>query len=230
MSEFLSEFETLCNTLSLRYSNVNKWLIGGDFNINLLHSSNDSDRFIDTLKLYSLYPSIFNVIRPDLNTLLNNIFLSWSEFVHSFVLHVDISDHCPVISQIRINLGKNIDVTDSRRFKRPFNESNIVKFISDLSDEDWNNIYSCADAYDAYDMFNSKLGACLNYCFPLCEQTVKNDKSSYSWFTNELRVGAQKKSKLYHDYLKRKVSKECYCKCRNSHNASVRKARHEVYK
>ena len=54
VSEFLSEFETLCNTLSLRYSDVNKWLIDGDFNINLLHRSNYSDRFIDTLMLYSL--------------------------------------------------------------------------------------------------------------------------------------------------------------------------------
>ena len=213
MRKFLSEFETLCNTLSLRYSDVNKWLIGDNFNINLLHCSNDSDRFIDTLRLYSLYPSIFNVTMPDSNALLDNIFLSWPEFVHSFVLHVDISDHWPVISQIRINCGNNIDATESHRLKRSFNESNIAEFINVLSDEDWNNVYSCADANNAYDMFNSKLGACLNYCFPLCEQTVKNDKSANSWFINELRVGARKKSKLYYDYLKGKVSQECYCKC-----------------
>ena len=153
--------------------------------------------------------------------------MSWPEFVHSFVLHVDISDHCPVISQIRINRGKNIDVTESHRLKRSFNKSNIIEFSNVLSDEDWNDIYSCADAYNAYDMFNFKLSACSNYCFPLCEQIVKNDKSANSWFANELRVGARKKSKLYHDYLKGKVSKECYCKCRNSCNASVRKARHD---
>ncbi len=227
--DFLSEFETLCNTLSLRFSDVSKWLIGGDFNIDLLHRSNDSDRFIDTLMLYSLYPSIFTVTRPTSNALLDNLFLSWPEFVQSFVLHVGISDHCPVISQIRINRGKDSDATASHRFKRLFNESNIVEFINVLSDESWDNVYSCADANNAYDMFNSKLGVYLNCCFPLCEKTVKNDKTANSWFTNELRVGARKKSKLYHDYLKGKVSKECYCKCRNLYNALVRKARYDYY-
>ena len=94
--------------------------------------------------------------------------MSHTQFVHSFVLHVNISDHCPVISQIRINRGNNIDGTESHRLKRSINESNIAKFINVLSEEDWNNIYSCAYANIAYDMFNSKLGACLNYCFPLC--------------------------------------------------------------
>ena len=89
INEFMFEYDELLPYLSNIFPHINKWIIGGDFNIDLLSISASVESFINTLMLHCLYPTIFKFTRPVSKTLLDKIFLSWATEAKSYVLDVD---------------------------------------------------------------------------------------------------------------------------------------------
>ena len=74
INEYMFEYDELLSYLSNTYPHINKWVIGGDFNIDLLSLSASAESSINTLMLHYLYLTIFKFTRPVSKTLLDNIF------------------------------------------------------------------------------------------------------------------------------------------------------------
>jgi len=122
---FFYEFEELFVSITNAYPHIDKWIVGGDLNINLLNSAKHVDLFMDMLTSYSLFPTIFQPTRPDSNALLDNVFLSWPSLADSFVLMYDVSDHLPIITRLYTKSVSNLPL-DNTKMLRVHSEANML--------------------------------------------------------------------------------------------------------
>jgi hypothetical protein len=225
---FVSEYDSLLSAFSDLLPNVCKWIIGGDFNINLLSLSDCSESFVNTSMLHCLYPTIFCATRPSSSTSLDNIFLSFSTKVNSFVLSVDISDHLPIITRFNASSDQSC-LSNCRVLKRNFSQSNQDKFHNLLSQLTWDEVYDSADVNVAYDNFRKDMQSCFELAFPLIWFKKSEVKFKQPWFTAGLLTSSKEKSRLYKLFLRGKIDKIVYTKYRNAYNTLIRKTKEKYF-
>lgn len=225
---FVSEYDSLLSAFSDLLPNVCKWIIGGDFNINLLSLSDCSESFVNTSMLHCLYPTIFCATRPSSSTSLDNIFLSFSTKVNSFLLSVDISDHLPIITRFNASSDQSC-LSNCRVLKRNFSQSNQDKFHNLLSQLTWDEVYDSADVNVAYDNFRKDMQSCFELAFPLIWFKKSEVKFKQPWFTAGLLTSSKEKSRLYKLFLRGKIDKIVYTKYRNAYNTLIRKTKEKYF-
>jgi hypothetical protein len=173
--------------------------ICGDFNINLLNSTThtDTDNFLNCLYSNSLFPLISKPTRISKNsaTLIDNIFTNDINNVNMTcgILCTDISDHFPIFC---IQTDKNENNTIEYITKRNFNNENINKFIHDLNDTDWHEVYNINEAQAAFSYFYNKYCTLFNKNFPI-KKIKKGYKNRKPWLSESIKNAIIKKNKLY---------------------------------
>ena len=112
----------------------------------------------------------------------------------AYILTTKLSDHFPFIVNLSLNkaTSKPKEITS-----RNFSFNNLENFKRAIAAENWEDIYSCTDAQESFNIFSTKFFELFDLFFPL--NTVKFNKNIHykeKWFTpglavsrGEIRVG-----------------------------------------
>ena len=131
-----------------------KFIIGGDYNINLLNSNSDiSLEFIDNVHSLSLHPviSLPTRVADSSSTLVDNFLCDMSLLpIHTNVLKTDIRDHCLIELKIDTPIpNKNVS-------KRNYSNKNKIKFTNNICMTSWDTLYKYSDVDLAFNYFIKK--------------------------------------------------------------------------
>ena len=140
--------EQYCKLLSHITRHKQKFILVGDFNINLLSTQNcsKSNDFLENSFCHFMYPTITRPTRiaSTSATLIDNIFTSniTKDYLAGIIIS-DISDHLPIfyIENEPLEVNK-IKVTSQKITYRDINDTNTAKFIERIRATKWERIIS----------------------------------------------------------------------------------------
>lgn len=222
---FLESMDTILTALShLPQSNL---YVCGDFNLNLLNVSTDSNcnNFLNLMFANSLSPIITKPTRiNDPNnscTLIDNIFTQNPVHYISGILVTDLSDHYPVFGVFR-NVFPDVYTSNLTPFKiqyRLLNENTLNSLCLSLSSYDFSDVMQLEDVNEAFSLFNNTVMNFYNVHCPILSKTHSYKKYTKPWIDGEvineikrrdnylklLRVGRM--NKVTFNRLRNKVTK-----------------------
>ena len=212
----ITEFNDSLRDILRQLSKEDKYIyLTGDFNINLLNSSNHTPtaEFLELLFSFSFFPTINKPTRITSTsaTIIDNIFMNnlHSQSITAGILASDVSDHCPVfcISPFSILTHE----TDKYITKRIFNECNKARFVEILNECDWSECLNQTQCQPAFSLFYNQYTTYFNQCFPPTKIKI-GYRNRKPWLTETLKKSITYKNKLYRKYIKSKspADKETY--------------------
>ena len=158
VNEFTSYVNNLLNNDVFR---LNKSLLIGDFNINLLEHSTHvpTNLFLNCMQTLNYFPHISRPTRfpdsPELGqpSLLDQIWTNFTPPSLSGIFHYCISDHLPIF----ININQQTRPTTKHKINfRVFNTGNHNLFTNELRKINWEELLVLPDTNDNFDLFNKK--------------------------------------------------------------------------
>lgn len=185
-------------------------------------------KFLSVMSCQMLYPTIYNCTRPASGTLLDNFFVSYSNYFMSAVVAADISDHLPIILSIAPVQNSANEPKNNVRYSRLFNDRNYKKFHDLLDRELWYDVYNNTDINLAYNSFLDSFLGCYNKAFPIAEVKA-HDQSRKPWITPGLIKSSKKRSDLYKLYITGRIPRQDYVVYRNSYNKMINAAKKSYY-
>ncbi len=208
VDKFNRDFDLLLVKLNKSRS---KFVLAGDYNINLLNSDSHSSTgdFLNNLFSHSCYPTISRPTRlcSTTSTLIDNIFTNLQSNLNRSGLFLnDITDHLPIFSILDFPLNTS-KVTDKKFVVKHFkqiNDNSIKKLNEELSKTDWNIIYNLDDVNLAYNTFLHKFNAIYDKCVPTVTKKIFLNKCFKPWITPCTKKSINKK-KLYKFQLVKNV-------------------------
>lgn len=182
-------FDTISEILEMLSKEKNtKFIILGDFNIDILENTKTSQTFLTILRTYNIKPSINEPTRitPSSRTCLDNI-LTNIEKCNISILQLHLSDH---LAQC---IGLPQTATDSDKWKpkttriRIYNEHKINVFNRQLSEIDWRELGNFSpdevDAMWAY--FSQTYHSLFERLFPYIKTTKIHKNHNNKWTEHE---------------------------------------------
>ena len=112
----------------------------------------------------------------------------------SYILTTKISDHFPVVVNLTL---KKASSKPKSITSRNYSLNNVENFKRALGAETWDNLYTCNDTQESYNIFSSKFHELFDLLFPL--YTVKFNKNIHykeKWFSRGLVVSRMEKNRL----------------------------------
>lgn len=199
----MSFLEDLDNTLCQINTEVDKVVLVGDFNIDLLKTTRQSTKLINLLATYSLIQVVSQPTRitATSQTLLDVICLS-EDIEHEPCKEVDLlnmTDHLLVECRLAIRTTpKKPNIT----VYRDFSHFIAADFARDAMRMDWNRVLDLADVDEKVDFFNSAISSLFDFYAPLKSKTIKKQRHPYITFAITKLIQLKKKAKS--KYLKTK--------------------------
>lgn len=186
-------------------------LIFGDFNINFLHhdSNKDISNYLQTLFLNNVCPVLLlpTRITASTKTLIDHIYYfepnqtkAKAYETLSGNLLSDLSDHLP--NYLILKSAPNKPKLDNRPYIRLFTPRNKLKFSTELSVINWNDLFARGSSTNEYyNIFISKISEIYEKSFPLKQVSRKAYKNK-PWFTRGLKVCSNNKNLLFRKWLR----------------------------
>ena len=176
----------------------------GDFNIDLakFDQCELANDFYSMLYSHSFRPLINKPTRTNQTsaTIIDNIICNDLQHQHnSGILLADISDHYPILT-LRNDSHTSND-TPTIKF-RAFSERNKTRFKNSIDLEQWESVYSQANAQSAYTAFAEILNRHYNESFPLIERK-QTRRDHNKWITPALKTSIRHKNRLFAKFKKR---------------------------
>jgi len=232
--------EELYSMLQNHQSKNKNTYIAGDFNINLLSLNNTpfTHEYFEHILSAGYIPTITLPTRLSQNsTLIDNIFTSNLNDLHTAILSDHISDHQPIIVLAPVNphrkLTKYIQIRTSNEqaklnFKNTFKDKNVIDKLTKQE---------TADPNKNYEILEATIKQTIDECMP--EKTVKFNKKKHKknpWMTNGILRSINHRSRLYKklkqthvdniNYIHRKIN---FNKYRNTLRKVIDKAKKIYY-
>ena len=178
----------------------------GDHNIKLLNSDSHlpTADFFDLMYSNSYLPLINKPTRVTQQTvsLIDNIYSNCTTNIQVFkgILHtLEISDHFPVFAIC----PKKVVFNENKEFiyRRSLSRQNCEKFISILSEFDWDLLLREQNPQSAFTLFHKQITMFYNTCFP-----IKRIKIGYKtrkfWLPENIKSSIHVKNELYKKWKK----------------------------
>ena len=186
--------------------------IVGDFNIDLLNTSNKNGGNVFVNRMFSngFCPRIDRPTRVTENTatLIDHIFSNvHNNSTMSGIWTADIADHLPVYITLPYSFTKNEYKNMKRNTvvaKRIYTENNCARFKNELGCQDWTEIVNSEGANNKFDHLIKTIEVLHNTCFPLVNVKINQISDSKPWISKTLLNSVKKKNNLYKNYLKTK--------------------------
>lgn len=209
-------------------SNKKVFLLG-DYNINLMDSESPLvSQFVDVMHSFHFLPVITRPTRFSDNassSLIDNIFLNFTDAYTSGILLCDITDHCLVF--LNVLCGNRSEANDFVKVTfRLQNDDTVQRFRDALIDVNWE---FSADVDMAVAEFESKLNALYCQCFPLKVKRLSVKRISKPWLTSGILKSIKTKSKYYKLYKLGLITREANNEFRNQLNITIRKSKRNYY-
>ena len=200
VNDFNQELTILLSQLS---KSKNQVILGGDFNIDLLNTSDHGPSldFINIMNSQSLLPVINYPTRITCSTatLIDNIFVkNVQDIIEPSILVCDFSDHYPLVTWF----SKVLETRIKRAWQpmRIVNDKSIEKFHRSLELANWSQAYEGLAEKNpemAYNGFISEYMQHYNNAFIFTEKPDRNSTPNKVWMTKGLLASCKKKNKLY---------------------------------
>ena len=231
---FLDNYNSL---LDMACSSNRNIIVTGDFNINLLNSSenpidNTAHTFLNINLSYGL-KNLINIptrVTSTSSTLIDHLFCNMSntEFV-SGTISTDISDHLPIFT-----LLKHVHCKSSKalpKYSRTITKENIESLKKELCKVDWSVLYTTNDVEEMYEKFMSIFKPLYDRCLPLSLSKEYKPKIRKPWITKKLFKNIKKKNKLYKKFIQDRsfLSERKFKSYRNKLNQKLKKAKKTFY-
>lgn len=213
---FLHKLEEIFELILNKFSSY-RLICCGDFNINLLEISNNSESFLDILKSYNFRQLVYEPTRvtSTCSSLLDNIFINFEEKLECNITDLALSDHygqllCMNERSMEHSMNESV-------VRRIFSEAKLRDFCTEIEFGNWNDIMGCTEVNRAYSMFANKITVTLNKIFPFkkCKNNV--DKG---WVTEEIKNLCKQKKIIYKNSLRGVISTneyKAFCKNLRKH-------------
>lgn len=149
-------------------------------------------------------------------TLIDNIFTNcFSQNTVNGVILNDMSGHLPVFAYFNTEfVSRRIE---TKSYIRDYNELNLIKFRTSLSQVDWCSVVVGQDPNERFDAFDVEFHRHFDDCFPLkISKQNSSRKSKSPWITKGILISVRKKNRLYKKYL--------------ANPTSARESQYKVYK
>ena len=199
----IKDFQTKFAKTIEHLNRLNKnFIIGGDFNIDLLDNSSVTQNFKNEIYSQGSWQSVKNATRiPEKNkkSLLDHVYSNMSsrEILTETILY-DISDHLPNITFINTHIS--IKPPNHKSFVRNLKHFKTEKFLSDLKTR-----LSCIPKLSAnskWNYFEKTFQSILDKHAPMRLQTRKEVKRKFKpWITRGIINSLKTKYKLHKAYL-----------------------------
>jgi exonuclease III len=203
VNEFLEHIVQLLESVG-----VNKSIICcGDFNLDL-NDKNSGNAFKEAValvncKILNLEPTrIMKTKSGASSTVIDNVITNSTEV--SFIKNLDLglADHLAQLVYIKrdvpiIIVNNNKEVT--KVSKRSFKSSNVDRFLSLLSEVNWEAIVNSNEVNAAFDIFIHEFNKCFDSAFPCLRVRNREGRSQRNkvWYTPELLNRSREVSYLY---------------------------------
>ncbi|KAK3911933.1 putative RNA-directed DNA polymerase from transposon BS [Frankliniella fusca] len=174
-----------------RVADKRKYLvICGDLNIDILCKNSKQNRLQCFMNEYGLSSLTNMATRVSYNSstgidhIITNIPLE--NLKSSCNIEVGMSDH--LLQQVLVNL-KMINQTPSKMFqyKRMYTAKNECKFLQELYNDEWAEVYSANSANEKFTAFHNRFTELYNKCFPF-KKLNTNKKDKKDWITKGIKV------------------------------------------
>ena len=229
-NHFLESMEEILQTISnLRL----KCYVMGDFNINLLHSNDNSTNYINLFQTYNFAQTITKPTRVTSRsaTLIDHIWTNdMQHYIRSGILYNSISDHFPVLSSFSaFHQCNNSFIRISRRI---YNRNNIDDFKEDLKNFDWISELAYAEGIEnLFTSYMEKFKSFYNNNFPLKSFSIKEKHYGKPYITPGIIKSIKHRNKLQKLYAKWPLTYETtFKKYRNMLTTVIRKAKQDYCK
>jgi hypothetical protein len=198
---------------------VCKFIIAGDFNIDLITESSFKSEFLNILESYQVNVHIDTPTRKDKtsNTCIDNIITSFDlSHCKSWVIEGGLSDHTTQLVTINLNPSHpSKSLNNSRKntckFGRSFSQNNLAIFLNGIKSEDWNALYREGFETSNVDtLYNIFLRIFLNkfeHAFPRVQKRTTHSRKDKGWITTGIKISCARKRELHN-----------MCKISNDHN------------
>ena len=202
VSHFVNDLDSLLCNLDIKRT----WIICGDININIInHEGKNELNYLTTLLSYRFLPYIITPSRItyETATCIDHIFLRKSKedinvSTRSGLIFSDISDHLPCFLSLKFANRHYIE----RPFTRLFGVRNCEKYVENMNNANWENIYINSDDVanrDVFTKFVKQAKQISENTFPLVRVSRKraHDKP---WVTSGIKNSIRKTivSTVYH--------------------------------
>lgn len=223
---FFDILSEILNTVIVLFRNY-KIILCGDFNVDLLKDSKTSSIFRDLISCYNLNQTINEPTRYHKTgaTLIDNIFINFDNPFPGEVIFNSLSDHEGQILRVSA-AGCPGDDARPCRYKRILSKAKMDHFKREISQVDWQGVYSSTDVNQGYTIFQSIISQIFFRIFPL--KSIKPGKRrgcDKSWITQGIRVSAKNKRRLYQAVLRREIPVDTYRRYSDILKSVIRKAK-----
>lgn len=210
--------------------NVNKHIITGDINLDILREDKQHIEEYKTIMATFGYTSYINkYTRPSSKSCLDHFFVKGDQRlarVDSLVINYKITDHCPILLSINNDDCYHLD---KNKFFPEFCKKYICydQLRKDIRGDPWIEVYQVPDINLATTNFIRKLQAYIEKN----TQTVRQTRKRYArktWVTNGILKSITIKNNLYKEYLRDTQNielKNSYIKYKNNLDKLIKTAK-----
>lgn len=209
---FIDRLDEVLSYIQDRYLTFSVVIVG-DFNINLLEANCQSRGLLDLMNAYNMRQCIFDATRVtvDTSTLIDNIFCRSFADCKGYVLNCALSDHHAQI--LCMEDDTSLKENDSMFEQRVFSKSRVDSFVNELETRDWDVVYNCSEANNAYNTFINSFKALFDRIFVI-KKLLKSKKQNL-WITKGIKISCKNKRILYYRKIRGELSSDYfreYCK------------------
>lgn len=183
-SDFGDFLDKLYNLMFKFYNNDDKYIVCGDFNVNMFL---DSKTRRDLENLFNEFGMRNLIDQATRNTDKSNtcIDLMFSDIICDNIVieNTHISDHTFQICCFNIIVSDGRDTGDV--YLRDYSESNLIAFKNLLNNENWIEVYNALDVNSMFDNFSRLFR--FHYDCVFTFKKLRQPKRKKKWYTNELR-------------------------------------------
>jgi len=185
--EFLDRLDRLLEILT-SLKDAENFVVGGDFNINILSSKSEVRDFKNVLECHGCTYLVDFPTRVALNsaTAIDNFVTNLDKSITKVTgIVTALSDHDGLVLDIKTNVSSNTERKYQYVERRDFSDSNMNIFYNLLSHESWISMYQ-ANTEDKFNIFENIFHYYFSLVFPKkkVKRCIKGNK--YSWINSEL--------------------------------------------
>lgn len=199
---FINKLEEILNYITKRRKDNKKIILVGDFNINTLKISQESQLFQDLMYNYNFKIHITEPTRK--NACIDHI-VSNVDSGKTNLLKLDLSDHETAQMITFPTQSHKILARSSWFIKcRNLSNKNILLFKKSIKKLSFSEVFYEKDANKAFNIFYDIFILIYNLCFPEKRVKITNYLDSPKWITKGLKKSSATKRKLRFTYYKNK--------------------------
>lgn len=189
----INEYIEKINCFLIANKKIKNHLVMGDFNIDLLKKTQETNNFLNNFLENEYKPLFSTITRPNDTcggSCIDNVFSKSSNFkISAHKLHYDLTDHLPLFVCINSQLIKRENNT------KPKVIYNYHRLHSLCKTEDWSS-WLCQDADKSLEILLNKIDNLLKKATYKSKRNHKN-KPRNTWITQDLVTACQKKQALF---------------------------------